>query len=222
MSRQPAQDPWPDFPTDCYDVVLADPPWGYWGQQDKWGAAAKFYATSPDEALRRLPIAQVMAPRSVLFLWATSPRLDFAIDCIRAWGLHYRGVAFVWVKTRRDGAVIGAQGVRPSIVKPTAEYVLAASPVARGRPLPLADEGVPNVLLAPRAAHSQKPPEVQARIERLYPTQSKIELFSRSPRPGWTRWGDQADAGPQPAATRKARVVRARSPLLAGAKLADE
>lgn len=204
-------DPWPDFPTGQYDVILADPPWSYFGQQDKWGAAAKFYATSPDERLRALPVRRLMHPRSVLFLWATSPRLDFAIDCLRAWGLHYRGVAFVWVKTRRDGGVIGAQGVRPSIVKPTAEYVLAASLLAKGRPLPLADEGVENVVLAARGAHSQKPGEVAARIERLYPNASKLELFARARRPGWDSWGDQVDAGPQPASRRKPRAKPAPS-----------
>lgn len=196
-------DLWPGFPTGPYDVVLADPPWGYWGPQDKWGAAAKFYATSPDEALLRMPMRRVMARRSVLFLWATAPRLDFAMDCIRAWGLSYRGVAFVWVKTRKDGGPIGAQGVRPSIVKPTTELVLAASPVARGRPLPIADEGVPQVVMAPRAMHSEKPAEVAARIERLYPNASKLELFARRRREGWDAWGDQADLGPQPASVRK-------------------
>lgn len=219
---------WPDFPTSQHDVVLADPPWGYYGQQDKWGAAAKFYETSPDDALRALPVRHLMKHKSVLFLWATSPRLDFAIDCIRAWGLHYRGVSFVWVKTRKDGQPIGAQGVRPSIVKPTVEYVLAASPVEKGRPLPLADEGVPNVVLAPRGAHSEKPSEIPERIERLYPELSKIELFARHRRPGWTSWGDQVDAGPQEASVRKPRVGQrpaagqrarpepsARSPLLA-------
>jgi len=195
----PSSDFWPDFPTGEHEVVLADPPWGYWGRQDKWGAAAKFYDTAPDEALLGLPVRRLMKPKSVLFLWATSPRLDFAIDCIRAWGLHYRGVAFVWVKTRKDGEPIGAQGVRPSIVKPTAEYVLAASPVAKGRPLPLADEAAPNVVLAPRGAHSEKPEEVQARIERLYPDASRIELFARRRRDGWSAWGDQTDLGPQPA-----------------------
>jgi N6-adenosine-specific RNA methylase IME4 len=182
---------WRDLPDRRYDVILADPPWAYYGQQDKWGAAAKFYATAPDEAIVRLPVPDLLSERGVLFLWATSPRLDVAMACLAEWRLHFRGVAFVWVKARRDGAPIGAQGVRPSIVKPTAEYVLAASRVARGRPLPLADEGVPNVILAPKRAHSQKPEEVRDSIDRLYPDASKLELFARSERPGWDAWGDE-------------------------------
>lgn len=201
---------WRDLPDRAFDVVLADPPWGYHGLQDKWGAAAKFYETSPDESLLAFPMRRLMKRRSVLFLWATSPRLDFAMKCIKAWGLHYRGVAFVWVKTRKDGRPVGAQGVRPSIVKPTAEYVLAASPVAKGRPAPIADEGVENVVLAPRGAHSEKPDDVAARIERLYPDAGRLELFARKPRAGWTAWGDQVEAGPQPASVRKPRAGRPR------------
>lgn len=182
---------WRDLPDRRYDVILADPPWAYYGQQDKWGAAAKFYATAPDEAIVRLPVPDLLDERGVLFLWATSPRLDVAMACLAEWKLHFRGVAFVWVKARKDGGPIGAQGVRPSIVKPTAEYVLAASRVARGRPMKLGDEGVPNVILAPRRAHSQKPDEVTACIERLYPDASRLELFARTERPGWDAWGDE-------------------------------
>lgn len=182
---------WRDLPDRRYDVILADPPWAYYGQQNKWGAAAKFYATAPDEAIVRLPVPDLLDERGVLFLWATSPRLDVAMACLAEWKLHFRGVAFVWVKARKDGGPIGAQGVRPSIVKPTAEYVLAASRVARGRPMKLGDEGVPNVILAPRRAHSQKPDEVTACIERLYPDASRLELFARTERPGWDAWGDE-------------------------------
>jgi N6-adenosine-specific RNA methylase IME4 len=172
-----------------YDVVLVDPPWSYYGQQDKWAAAAKFYTLMADEDVLALPIVRLLHRRSVVFLWATSPRLDFAIRCLREWGLYYRGVAFVWVKTKRTGEPIGAQGVRPSIVKPTTEFVLAGSRLEKGRPLPLADEAVPQVVLAPKGAHSAKPVDVHERIERLYPTASRIELFARAARSGWDTWG---------------------------------
>lgn len=179
--------------TKRYDVILADPPWSYYGQQDKWGAAAKFYPLMSDLDLRSLPIYQLLTPRSVLFLWATGPKLDLAMQCLADWGLAYRGVAFVWVKTKKTGEPIGAQGVRPSIVKPTTEFVLAGSPMARGRPLALGDEGVPQVVLAPKLAHSVKPIEVLRRIERLYPNASRIELFARSRHLGWDAWGLDID-----------------------------
>jgi N6-adenosine-specific RNA methylase IME4 len=174
-----------------YDVVVADPPWSYYGRQDKWAAAAKFYRLMSEEQIAALPIGALLQPRGVLFLWSTGPKLDVAIRCIAAWGLAYRGMAFVWVKTSRRGIPIRAQGVRPSITKPTTEFVLAASRVATGRPMPLASARVCQVVLAPRRAHSEKPPEVMARIEELYPDARRIELFARIRRDGWDAWGDE-------------------------------
>lgn len=174
-----------------FDVVLADPPWSYYGSGTKMAAAAKHYALMSDEEMMSFPLADWLAPKGVAFVWATSPRLDFAIDCIRSWGLHYRGVAFVWVKTTKDGKPLGARGVRPSIVKPTTELVLAASRVHRGRPMPLASESVVQTVFAPVMEHSRKPTEVHQRIEQLYPDASRIELFARRPHPGWEVWGNE-------------------------------
>ena len=179
------------LPPGEFEVVLADPPWSYYGAQDKWGAAAKFYETLSFDELVKLPVRSLMADRSVLFCWATCPKLDEAIDLVRAWNLHFRGVAFVWVKTTAEGCPIAAQGVRPSITKPLTEMVIAASTVRVGRPLPLASEAVTQTVFAPRGIHSVKPPAVQNAIEVLYPTARKVELFARSRRPGWTAWGNE-------------------------------
>lgn len=184
---------WDALPEGTFDVIVADPPWSYYGQQGKWGAAAKFYPTVADAAVVSLPIEQLLRETGILFLWATSPRLDAAMECLKAWKLSFRGVAFVWVKSRKDGQPIGAQGVRPSIVKPTAEYVLAASRVSKGRPMKLHDESIPNVVLATRREHSRKPDAIQDHIERMYPQSAKLELFARTQRPGWTSWGNQTD-----------------------------
>ena len=180
-----------NLPAQKFDVALIDPPWSYFGDQTKDGAAAKFYGTLTDEEIYKLPVRDMLNERSVAFVWATAPRLDAALDSIKAWGLHYRGVAFVWVKTNKDGIPIGARGVRPSIVKPTCEFVLACSTVKKGRPLPIADESIRNTVLAPTTEHSAKPYVVHERIEALYPQASRIELFAREQREGWYCWGNQ-------------------------------
>ncbi|HET8893787.1 MAG TPA: MT-A70 family methyltransferase, partial [Gaiellaceae bacterium] len=52
-----------------------------------------------------------------------------------------------------------------------------------------------SVIEAPRGAHSEKPAVVYERLEHLYPSLSKLELFARgTPRRGWTAWGNQLDA----------------------------
>ena len=180
------------LPNKQYDVVLIDPPWPYSGQQDKWGAAAKFYDLMTEEEILAMPVTSVMKERSVLFLWATSPKLDLAMRAIQQWGLCYRGVAFVWVKTTREGVPFKARGTRPSIVKPTCEFVLACSMVQTGRPLPLDDESIVNTVLAPLREHSRKPDEVRERIERMYIGAERLEMFAREKSPGWDVWGAEA------------------------------
>jgi N6-adenosine-specific RNA methylase IME4 len=156
------------------------------------GAAAKFYDLIVDDNIVDIanPVPY-MNDKSVLFMWATGPRLDFSIDLIEQWGLHYRGLAFVWIKTKKDGSPIGAQGVRPSIVKPLTELVLAASMVKKGRPLKLSSESVVQTVFAPKREHSRKPDEVMDRIEQLYPNATKLEMFSRQNRVGWDTMGDE-------------------------------
>jgi N6-adenosine-specific RNA methylase IME4 len=184
-------------PAQCYDpqrryeVVYSDPPWSYYGAQDKWGAAAKFYRTAGLTDLARLAKPPLADP-GVFFLWVPSAHLGHALSLIEYhWALSYRGVAFVWVKTKGNGTPIGAQGVRPSVTKPLTEFVLAASTMARGRPLPIADEGICQTVFAPKREHSRKPDEVRKRIELLYPRASKLEMFSRVQTPGWDVHGDE-------------------------------
>jgi N6-adenosine-specific RNA methylase IME4 len=168
-----------------YQVILTDCPWRYEGSTTKWGAAEKFYETMSDDEIFNLELPLI--PPGLVFVWATGPKLHTAIDAIRAWGLHYRGVAFVWCKTKKDGTPIGAQGVRPSIVKPLTEFVLVGSTQRTGRPLPLASEKIVQTVFAPKGAHSAKPVEVMDRIDEMYPEYRKLEMFSRG-RPHNSMW----------------------------------
>lgn len=189
----PVEEPlFANVPTSRFDVVLMDPPWAYTGDPDKDQAAGKHYQTHTRDEIREFPLTSVLAKDAVVFCWTTGPQLAVAIDLlVRDWRLYYRGVAFVWVKTTKNGEPIGAQGVRPSIVKPTTEFVLAASNVRSGRPLPLASEKVRQVVMAQRVGHSIKPPDVHERIEAMYPNARKLELFARRKRDGWTCWGNE-------------------------------
>ena len=181
-----------------FDIVLADPPWSYYGDPDKNAAAGKHYNLMSQEELKQLPVRDLMGKKAALFLWATCPRLDYAIELISAWGLHYRGVAWVWVKTRKDGGWIHGQGVPPTFTKPTTELLLAASTVKRGRPFPIQSSKLPQVVEegtiepAPRTGkHSEKPARFHELIEELAGEgPQKLELFCRGlPRKGWYGWG---------------------------------
>lgn len=57
-----------------YPIIYADPPWQY--QRNKvQGAAEKHYPTMTIDELYALPVADLAAQDSALFLWATFPQL---------------------------------------------------------------------------------------------------------------------------------------------------
>jgi N6-adenosine-specific RNA methylase IME4 len=182
------------LPPGLFDVILMDPPWEYYGSTEKWGAAGKFYPLMADASIHALPVAESLSKNGIVFAWATSSTLERALACFRAWELHFRGIAWVWVKTSKAGVPFGARGVRPSITKPLTELVLCASRVAKGRPLKLHDESITQTIFAPLGAHSEKPLNVHDALERMYPDATKLEMFARAARPGWEVWGNQAPA----------------------------
>ena len=80
-----------------YSIIYADPPWRY-NQKGVSGAAEKHYPTMSIEELCALPVAEISASDSVLFLWTTFPQLPSALQLIKAWGFSYKTVGFVWLK----------------------------------------------------------------------------------------------------------------------------
>lgn len=173
-----------------YDIILTDPPWDYYGDPNKNASAGKHYDLMSDETLAAMPVQDMLTSRGILFMWTTSSALARSIDLLSHYGLAYRGVQFVWVKTRKDGSPIAAQGVRPSIVKPLTEFVIAGSRVKRGRPMSLSDESICQTIFAPVTRHSEKPCAVHERLEAMYPNAHKLEMFARQHRVGWDAWGN--------------------------------
>lgn len=193
--RAPAQDHsvLPPFPDRVYDIIYVDPPWYYYGSQVKDAAAAKHYPLMTQEDLAALNVRRILSKRAAVFMWATCPRLNFAIELIQKWGLHYRGVASVWVKTNKRNEIISGQGVPPTFTKPTTELLLAATTVPTGRPFPILDFAQSQVVLHPRAEHSRKPSIFRERIEQLCGDRPRIELFARETADGWDSWGPEVD-----------------------------
>jgi N6-adenosine-specific RNA methylase IME4 len=179
----------PPLPSSRYDIVYLDPPWYYYGSPIKDAAAGKHYPLMTVNQLAAIDVPRILNKRAAMFMWATCPRLDFALKLIEAWGLTYRGVAYVWVKTNRQGRIINGQGVPPTFTKPTTELVLAATTKSTGRPFPILDLAQPQVVLHPRGAHSEKPTVFRENIEQLCGDRPRIELFARSRATGWDHWG---------------------------------
>jgi N6-adenosine-specific RNA methylase IME4 len=190
------------FPTGQWDIIYIDPPWRYYrgdtkaGYTDYSGAAEHHYPTMSEEEICALPIRSIMSKNSVVFMWATGPMLASAIRAIDAWNLWYRGVTYVWVKTKQDGTPMGAFGTIPTFTKPKTEFVLAATINKRARPFPITTIKQDQLVYAPRVRHSEKPAEVRNRIVELCGDRSRIEMFARTKPPGWDVWGNEVtDAG---------------------------
>jgi site-specific DNA-methyltransferase (adenine-specific) len=185
------------FPTGKWDIIYIDPPWRYYrgdtkGQYtDYSGAAEKHYPTMSEEEICALPMRSIMSDTSVVFMWATGPMLASAIRVIDAWDLWYRGVTYVWVKTKQDGGLMGAFGTIPTFTKPKTEFVLAATINKRARPFPITTIKQDQLVFAPRGRHSEKPDEVRRRIVELCGDRSRIELFARVRSAGWDAWGNE-------------------------------
>lgn len=179
----------PPLPTRRYDIVYLDPPWHYYGSPIKDAAAGKHYPLMSVEQLSEIDISRILNNKAAVFMWATCPRLDFAIQLLAAWDLTYRGVIYNWVKTNRQGKVISGQGVNPTFTKPTSELVLAATTNSRGRPFPILDLAQGQVVHHPRGRHSEKPAIFRNLIEKLCGDRPRIELFARSTATGWDSWG---------------------------------
>ncbi len=175
-----------------YKVVLADPPWEHYGDPFKHAAAGKHYGLMTQQEISLLPVRELMDSPAALFLWSTGPRLDLAIQTIRDWGLHYRGVLYVWVKTNQQGKIIEGQGIPPTFTKPTTEFLLSCTTNKAGRPFPIQTFRQAQVILSPRGRHSEKPAVFYELIEELCGPVSRIELFARNIREGWDAWGNES------------------------------
>jgi N6-adenosine-specific RNA methylase IME4 len=83
-----------------YGAIYADPPWHFrnWSAKGTGRNAISHYDCLDFEALSTLPVRELAADDSVLFLWAVDPLLPRAFDLIRAWGFEYKTVGFYWVK----------------------------------------------------------------------------------------------------------------------------
>jgi len=163
-----------------YSVILADPPWRYEHSETESRDIENHYPTMTPADLHALDVGALCTKDAVLFLWVTSPKVEEAIDLLRAWGFSYRTCA-VWVKDKIGMGYYFRQ---------QHELLFVA---ARGSPpTPDPADRVSSVISAARRDHSVKPDAVHEIIERAYPGLSKVELFQRRARPGWDGWGKEA------------------------------
>ena len=172
---------------DKYDIIYADPPWDYKGQTQHGGkgvsdtgGAIAHYPTMTLTELKAFPIDRFAKKDCLLFMWATSPHLDQAIELGKAWGFEWATVAFVWDKKR----------VNPGFY--TMSQCELCLVFKKGKiPEPRGARNVRQLVREKRGKHSRKPDEVRKRIDMMFPQLDKIELFAREQTENWDVWGDE-------------------------------
>ena len=168
-----------------YSVIYADPPWDYKNSITR-GAAKNHYPTMTLDEIKALPVKQLAADDSILFLWVTFPLLPEAFDVIEAWGFDYKTLGFCWAKVNpKTGAVACGLG---NYTRSNPEICLLCT---RGKPNRIS-KSVNSLVLSQREAHSKKPNIVRDRIKQLMGNEVPcIELFARQASEGWDSWGNE-------------------------------
>lgn len=173
-----------------YGTILADPPWRFSNRTGKMAPEHRRlsrYATMTNEQIMELPIAQLAAAQSHLYLWVPNALIDTGLEVMRRWGFTYK-TNIIWYKVRKDGGPDG-RGVG-FYFRNVTELVLFGT---RGR-LRTGPAGrrQTNIIVSQKRGHSRKPDELYPIIEACSPG-PYLELFARFQRAGWSQWGDQIE-----------------------------
>jgi N6-adenosine-specific RNA methylase IME4 len=172
-----------------YEIIYADPAWLY--KCGKNHLAKKSMINGKDdiqydsmtiEDMKNLRVGEIANDNCLLFMWITSPFLKIGIDLLDDWGFKFSTVAFVWYKERTNPG---------SYTMSECELCIVAK---KGKiPSPRGARNVRQFLSEARGKHSAKPIEIQKRIELMFPTQNKLEMFTRQNVDGWDAWGNEID-----------------------------
>jgi N6-adenosine-specific RNA methylase IME4 len=185
-----------------YELIMIDPPWPTQMRSPKGEkkSHARHYGSMPFAAIEALPVGQLAAPDCIIFLWCTWPLLLYGGDakrhfsnadaarspvgaCLKAWGFRYV-TGGAWHKKTVHGATAFGPGYRArSACEP---FLLGVSGTPKN------SKSHRNLIEGLARAHSVKPEEAYAWCESYIPGARRVELFSRTSRPGWDSWGFEA------------------------------
>jgi N6-adenosine-specific RNA methylase IME4 len=161
-----------------YRVIVVDPPWPYDKRdEDPSHRAVHPYPTMSIAQIASLRVADVAHENCILWLWTTNFHMQEAFGIAETWGFQHKTI-LTWFKDKFGfGAWLRCQ----------TEHAIFAT---CGRPtVQLTNEST--ALFAQVRAHSEKPDEFYALVERLCPAPRYCELFSRRGRPNWDGHGDE-------------------------------
>jgi N6-adenosine-specific RNA methylase IME4 len=165
-------------PDGRYRVIAMDPPWKYDSRaEDTTHRGRNGYPDMTVEEICALPVAKLAEDNCILWLWTTNAFMREAYACLDAWGFQSKTI-LTWDKQR--------MGLGDWLRNVTEHCIVAV----RGRPLVTLTNQT-TLISEARREHSRKPDAFYALVDRLCPG-SKLEMFSRTERAGWTAWGAES------------------------------
>jgi N6-adenosine-specific RNA methylase IME4 len=173
-----------------YGTILIDPPWRF---QNRTGKVApehlrlNRYSTLSLEDMKKLPVGELGATSSHLYMWCPNALLPDGLELMKAWGYSYK-TNLIWYKVRKDG---GPDGRGVGFYFRNVTEVVLFGIKGKLRTLPPARSQT-NIIVQRKREHSKKPDEQYQLIEDCSPG-PHLELFARERQPGWDAWGDQVD-----------------------------
>jgi N6-adenosine-specific RNA methylase IME4 len=181
-----------------YNIIYADPPWHYKFGQSSSRYIINKYPTMEFSEICLLDVKSLCSDNAILLMWATFPKLDWAIPVMMAWGFEYKTCAFVWIKTNKKYAINQTSFLPIDSIdtftgmgyytRSNAEICLLGT---KGEPLPRLCHDISQVIYEPLDEHSRKPNIVRENIIRLFGDLPRIELFAREKTEGWHVWGNE-------------------------------
>lgn len=175
-----------------YNIIYADPPWEYKQKQINFqhyekglkyeNHVTEHYNTMSKEKLFEMKnvIQKITNEDScLLFMWATCPNLDLAIDVGKYWGFEYKTVAFVWDKQRTNYGFYTLSQCELCLV------------FKKGKIPKKEANNIKQFLSEHQTIHSKKPEEIRKRIDAMFNKYPRIELFARQHIEGWDCWGNE-------------------------------
>ena len=158
--------------------LIIDPPWGNAGQKGKYGAQTH-YPLMTIESICDMPVGDLAADNAHAYVWCYPATRRIAEEVMEHWGFRFVD-EFIWGK---DQFGLG------QYFRHAHETLLLG---VKGK-LPVNFRGQRSFAMLPRQAHSHKPEEVHAMVQRMSPG-PYLELFARRPMPGWQVWGNEVDS----------------------------
>ncbi len=173
-----------------FGTILADPPWRFANRTGKMAPEHRRlsrYGTMSFKDIYALPVNEITADKSHLYLWVPNALLAEGLETMRQWGFTYK-TNIVWHKIRKDGGSDG-RGVG-FYFRNVTELVLFGIKGTGARTLDPGRTQV-NYLGTRKREHSRKPDELYPIIEDCS-WGPYLELFARHAQDGWNQWGNEA------------------------------